>query len=75
MKRLARGEPLTPDEFRAALAQLGWTQAHFSDRVGLTATAVNRWAQGTVPIPLWAGEYLGAMLDLAELHKRYIRPE
>lgn len=74
MRRKADGETLTPEEFREALSILGWTQQHFADRVGLTPSAVNRWAQGLVVIPAWASAYLGLLVDLRELYGRYIDP-
>lgn len=65
---------MTPEQFAAALAELGWKQSDFARRTGMSAAAVSRWANGDPPIPLWVGEYLGALRELAAMHARYIRP-
>ena len=75
MRRTTTDDTLTADAFTAALAELGWKQTDFARKTGLSLSAVNRWATGQTPVPLWAGAYLGAMLDLAALHRKYIEPE
>ncbi len=72
MRRTTTDDTLTADEFNAALAQLGWKQTDFARKTGLSLSAVNRWATGQAPAPLWATAYLGAMLDLAALHRKYL---
>mgnify|MGYP001084206840 CR=1 FL=1 len=74
MKRPTDDRTLTPEQFNAALLALGWKQSDFARRTGLSAGAVNRWATGQAPSPLWAAEYLGALLDLAALHAKYLAP-
>ena len=65
---------MTPDEFTAALAALGWKQSDFCRKSGVTKQTPSRWANGLSPIPLWAGAYLGAMQDIKRLHLAYIDP-
>lgn len=65
---------MTPDEFAAALAALGWKQSDFCRKVGVTPNTPSRWIAGTTPIPPWVPAYLGAMQDLAALHAKYIAP-
>lgn len=74
MKRITDHRTLTPEQFAQALAALGWKQTDFVRRTGLTTGTVSRWATGQVAIPLWAGEYLGALQELAALHAKYIKP-
>ncbi len=70
----AEPDTLTPEELAAALAQLGWRQADFARRTGVTPATVSGWATGKAPAPLWATAYLRAMIDLAALHRKYIAP-
>lgn len=63
---------MTPDEFTKALSALGWKQSDFCRKAGVTKQTPSRWANGLSPIPLWVGAYLGAMLDLAALHDKYL---
>ena len=72
--RLADYHPMTSDELRDALKALGWTQAEFGRRTGMSPDAVSRWATGNVMPPPWCAAYLGAMLDLAMLRDKYLAP-
>lgn len=74
MKRPINADTLSPEQFTNALAALGWKQADFARRVGVTPASVNAWANGRAPAPLWATAYLDAMLDLAMLHRKYLAP-
>jgi len=74
MKRPTNTDTLTPEQLLAALAALGWKQTDFARKTGVTAGAVNRWATGQAPAPLWATAYLEAMQDLAALHRKYLAP-
>ena len=42
--------PLTPDELRAILAQLGISQAALAREMGITEQAVNNWTAGRRPL-------------------------
>lgn len=74
MKRTPDSRTLSPDEFRQALSAIGWKQTEFARRTGITQATVNAWANGRAPAPLWASAYLGAMIDLAALHSKYLAP-
>lgn len=65
---------MTPDEFAAALAALGWKQSDFCRKTGVTPNTPSRWMTDKTPIPLWVSAYLEAMQDLAALHAKYIAP-
>lgn len=72
MKRPTQYPGLSADQFRDILARLGWSQADFADRTGLTRPTVSRWATGSTSVPPWATSYLDAMLDLAALRDKYL---
>jgi transcriptional regulator with XRE-family HTH domain len=75
MRRQPHKEPISANQFRESLAILGWQQADFAEKTGLTRQTVNAWAAGRSPPPPWAGAYLGAMLDLAMLRDKYLSTE
>lgn len=68
---------MTPDEFTAALAALGWKQAEFCRRLDVDPHTPSRWVTGKTAIPRWVPEYLRAMQAIARLHADFIgdRPE
>jgi transcriptional regulator with XRE-family HTH domain len=63
---------MTADQFKASLIRLGWSQADFADRAGLTRPTVSRWATGDVAPPPWAAAWLETLLDLAALRDKYL---
>lgn len=63
---------MTAEQFKDALTRLGWSQADFADRAGLTRPTVSRWATGDVIPPPWAGAWLETLLDLAALRDKYL---
>jgi transcriptional regulator with XRE-family HTH domain len=65
---------MTPDEFSAALAALHWKQTDFCRKTGLNKSTPSNWMTFKTPIPPWVDAYLGAMLDLAALHRKYLEP-
>ena len=65
-------EPLTPEQFDQALGALGWKAVDFTRKAGLVPNTAWRWRKGLAPIPLWVGEYLGAMLEIQRLHARFV---
>lgn len=51
---------MTPAQFRAALKSLRLTQRSLAERLGVERSTVNRWAQGTRPVP----QYVVYVLEL-----------
>lgn len=46
---------MTPDEFRAALKDVGISQAEYARRIDVNKDTMNRWATGRLtPIPRYA---------------------
>jgi hypothetical protein len=43
--------PMTPADYRAALARLGWSIVGAGPRLGVTGRQSQRWASGFTPIP------------------------
>jgi transcriptional regulator with XRE-family HTH domain len=66
------GVAMTGDEFREALAALGWKQADLARKVELHPNTVSGWASAGAPA--WAAEYLRVMLELDRLHRAFVRP-
>jgi len=63
---------MTADEYREALTALGWKQADLCRRVEVSKNTASRWGQDGPPV--WVSEYLGVMLALDALHRKYVRP-
>jgi hypothetical protein len=63
---------MTPQEFDAALAELGWKAVDFTRRTELVPNTAWRWRKGLTPIPAWVREYLGAVLEIQRLHARFV---
>ena len=63
---------MTPEQFHAALDELGWKAIDFTRKAGLVPNTAWRWGKGLTPIPAWVGEYLGAMLEIQRLHARFV---
>lgn len=61
------------DELKACLDELGWKQIDLARRVGVRGATVSAWATGG-PIPPWVEQYLGMVLELDRLHRKYVRP-
>lgn len=66
---------MTPTQFTSTLDALGWKQTDFCRRAGLTKQTPSNWVHGRSPIPAWVDAYLGAMLDVAALHRKYLAPQ
>lgn len=45
---------MTPDEFRAALKDLGIRQGWLAGRLGVHPVTVSKWANGTLAVPPYA---------------------
>lgn len=63
---------MTPEQFESILTALGWKQADFCRKAGLSKQTPSRWVNGLVPIPAWVAAYLGAMLEIKRLHSEYV---
>ena len=66
------GEALTPAEFSAALASLGWSQRHLVSLLECDTNLPTRWARGTAVIPPSIGKWLDR---LVACHERYPPPD
>jgi DNA-binding transcriptional regulator YiaG len=55
---------MTPDEFRAALKELGIRQGWFAARLGVHPVTVSKWAHGTLEVPRYASFALELLLRL-----------
>jgi hypothetical protein len=65
--RQAKGKHMTPEEFKERITGLGWSQAAFARKTGLTANTVSQWVTGTISrVPEWVDAYL----NLAESVKK-----
>lgn len=49
---------MTHTDFCAHLVRLELTKARFADAIGVTTRAVERWADGTRPIPTYIAKLL-----------------
>ena len=58
---------MTPDELRAALQTLGWSQVRLAERLGVHKNTVSLWARGKAEIPGPAVAYLNLALRVAAL--------
>lgn len=70
----AKAQTLSPQQFREALAGLGWKQADFVRRVGCATNTASRWAQGRTPIPAWVTAHLALLSEIQRLHARFVQP-
>ena len=65
---------MTGDEFAQGLAALGWRQVEFADRTGTSASTVNRWINGYLPVPAWAAAHLRLLLAGKQFYAEHIAP-
>lgn len=70
----AAGRSLTPQELQQTLDLLGWKQSDLWRNAGLNKDTPSRWLGGKTEIPLWVTAYLGALLEIRRLHKKYLQP-
>lgn len=59
---------MTPAEFTAALAALGYSQAAFGRLIDYKPNQVNSWARGRGKVPVVVAEYLRLRLKVDELN-------
>ena len=60
---------MTPEEFEAALKELGWKQADFCRMAGVDRNTPSRWMRGITPIPEWARRFLEMAKEIKRLSK------
>ena len=72
MQQINGKATMSPDEFTAALAAVGWKQSDFCRKAGVSKQTPSRWANGLTPVPDWVPAYLGLLLDLQRLHAKYL---
>ena len=65
---------MTGDEFAQGLAALGWRQVEFADKTGTSASTINRWVGGYVPVPGWAAAHLRLLLAADQFHRLHVAP-
>lgn len=58
---------MTPSDFAAALARLGYSQAAFGRLIDYRPNQVSRWARGHGPVPVVVAEYLSLRLEVEDL--------
>ncbi|MDR6536960.1 hypothetical protein [Variovorax soli] len=66
---------MTPEDFAAALLELGWKQSDFCRKTGVDKNTPSRWVNRITPIPAWVPAYLGAMGEIKRLHATYVQPD
>lgn len=65
---------MTGDEFAQGLKLLDWRQVEFADRTGTSASTINRWIGGYLPVPAWAAAHLRLLLAGKEFYAEHIAP-
>ena len=58
---------MTPDEFQAALDQLGWKQSDFCRMTDTSKNTPSRWVKGHTAMPGWVPHYLDMALNIRRL--------
>ncbi len=54
-------------ELKAILKKLKVNPPELAEQMGLTRNAVNRWCNGTNPIPLWAKKFVDLLVEVQRL--------
>lgn len=62
-------QAMTPEEYAAALKQLGWKPVDFCRLADVHRNTVSRWTNNQVPIPGWARRFLAMALEIQRLAK------
>jgi hypothetical protein len=68
---------MTPDEYRATLEAIGWTEHGLSRQLGVAEQRTRRWGQDgeKYPIPKWAEDWLNLLADFHRAHPPPARPD
>lgn len=64
-QKRVKNSAMEPEQFRAILLALGWTQRWLADYLNLPRSTVQRWGDGTARIPVNVAVWL---LELARQH-------
>lgn len=59
---------MTPTQFTAALATLGWSQRHLASLLECDTNLPTRWARGDAAIPPSIARWLTVLAAFAEKH-------
>lgn len=62
---------MSPGQFAAALAEIGWSQRHLAMLLRCDTNLPTRWANGRAAVPKPIAEWLS---DLARYHERHPVP-
>lgn len=65
---------MTPAEFRAALRDIGISQAWLAGKLQLATSTVSHWATGKVPVQPWVPFVLDLLRERREIANR-LRPQ
>jgi hypothetical protein len=60
---------MSPDEFRACLAAIGWTQRSLAERLDIHHTRTARMATGRYQVPPEVAAWLRLLAQLHAVHK------
>lgn len=63
---------MTPAEFSAALAAIGWSERYLARQLACDKKLVQRWSGGSAPIPPPIARWLDR---IAGCHERYPPPD
>lgn len=63
---------MNANEFLDTLKTLKWKQRDFCRFAGVNKSTVSRWGQEGPPA--WVSHYLGMVLSIDELHRKYVIP-
>lgn len=64
---------MTPEQFLDALQRLGLKQADYARLIDVNPKTVWMWASGRTSIPKLAAEHLTLLLELDDMHRRFVR--
>jgi transcriptional regulator with XRE-family HTH domain len=61
---------MTPQQLKASLNVIGWSQAELSRRIDYAPNTISRWMTGEIPIPAWLDAYIEAITAIRDLALR-----
>jgi len=63
------GSAMSPEEFEAAIKDLGWKPSDFCRMADVHRNTVSRWMNRQAPIPGWASRFLAMAQEIKRLSK------